>query len=165
MALNADQQKGFMDVIKFINDPSQKFMDISGGAGTGKTYFISQIADNILKHKQPGCPLHTVAITATTNKAAAVISDAMPHRAGQIGTIYGFMNLRVHENFSTGAVSIVPTANWEVHSGTLVIITMYSFAYLRLFYRLFLRLVIIIKIKNLSKDFTFGLKHATGSFS
>lgn len=122
MSLNSDQQKGFLDVIKFINDPNQKFMDISGGAGTGKTYFISQIADNILKHKAPGCTLHTVAITATTNKAAAVISDAMPHRAGQIGTIYSFMNLRVSENFQTGAVSIVPTPNWEVHSGTLVII-------------------------------------------
>ena len=122
MALNADQQKGFMDVIKFINDPNQKFMDISGGAGTGKTYFISQIADNILKHKVPGCTLHTVAITATTNKAAAVISDAMPHRAGQIATIYGFMNLRVSENFQTGSVSIVPTPNWTVHAGTLIII-------------------------------------------
>ena len=122
MALNADQQKGFLDVIKFINDPTQKFMDISGGAGTGKTYFISQIADNILKHKAPGCTLHTVAITATTNKAAAVISDAMPQRAGEIGTIYSFMNLRVSENFQTGAVSIVTTPSWVVHSGTLIII-------------------------------------------
>lgn len=122
MALNNDQQKGFMDVIKFINDPTQKYMDISGGAGTGKTYFISQIADNILKHKIPGCTLHTVAITATTNKAAAVISDAMPHRAGEIGTVYGFMSLRVSEDFKTGSVSIVPTQQWTVKSGTLVII-------------------------------------------
>ena len=105
MSLIEKKKKGFMDVIKFINNPNEKFMDISGGAGTGKTYFISQIADNILKHKAPGCTLHTVAITATTNKAAAVISDAMPHRAGQIATIYSFMNLRVSENFQTGAVS------------------------------------------------------------
>jgi AAA domain/UvrD-like helicase C-terminal domain len=122
MSLNADQQKGFMDVIKFINDPTQKYMDISGGAGTGKTYFISKIVDDILKHKVPDCPLHSVAITATTNKAAAVISDAMPHRAGEIGTIYSFMNLRLNENFQTGETKVVPTAKWFVHSGTFVII-------------------------------------------
>lgn len=120
MALNKDQQAVFMDVIKFINGPD-KFMDVSGGAGTGKTYLISQIADGILKH-QTNKTMHSVAITATTNKAAAVISDAMPHRAGEIGTIYSFMNLRVSENFRTGAVKIVPTPKWMVHSGILIIV-------------------------------------------
>ena len=120
MALNKDQQAVFMKVINFINGPD-KFMDVSGGAGTGKTYLISQIADGILKH-QTNKTMHSVAITATTNKAAAVISDAMPHRAGEIGTIYSFMNLRVSENFRTGAVKIVPTPKWMVHSGLLIIV-------------------------------------------
>lgn len=120
MALNKDQQAVFMKVIKFINGPD-KFMEVSGGAGTGKTYLISQIADGILKH-QLTKTMRSVAITATTNKAAAVISDAMPHRAGEIGTIYAFMNLRVSENFTTGAVKIVPTLNWIIHSGTFIII-------------------------------------------
>jgi hypothetical protein len=118
--LNKDQQAVFMKVIQFINGPDQ-FMDVSGGAGTGKTFLISQIADGILKH-QSVKTMHTVAITATTNKAAAVISEAMPHRAGQIGTIYSLMALRVSENFSTGAVKIVPTPKWQVHSGTLIIV-------------------------------------------
>ena len=122
MGLNKDQQAGFLDVIKFINNPSQKYKHVSGGAGTGKTFFISQIAENILKHKNPEVPLHTVAITATTNKAAAVISDTMPQRAGEISTIFTFMNLRVKENFSTGESSIVPTPRWTVHSGHFVII-------------------------------------------
>jgi hypothetical protein len=96
-------------------------MDVSGGAGTGKTFLISQFADGILKH-QSNKTMHTVAITATTNKAAAVISDAMPHRAGEITTIYSFMSLRVSENFNTGTVKIVPTPKWAVHSGTLIIV-------------------------------------------
>ena len=121
MGLNRDQQAGFMDVINFINGPDQ-FMDISGGAGTGKTYFISQVADGILRHKDKNCPLHTVAITATTNKAAAVIAQAMPHRAGEIGTVYSFMNLRLSENYSQGTTSVVPTKKWMVHSGILLII-------------------------------------------
>lgn len=122
MPLNQDQQAGFMDVIKFINDDTEQFMDISGGAGTGKTYFIAEVADGILRHKKKGSPLHTVAITATTNKAAAVIAEAMPHRAGTIGTVYTFMNLRLNENFNTGTTSIVTTKNWVVHSGVLLII-------------------------------------------
>lgn len=132
MPLNKEQQAGFMKVINFINGPEQ-FMDISGGAGTGKTYFISQVADSILKHKDKDSPLHTVAITATTNKAAAVIAEAMPHRAGSIGTIYSFMNLRVSENFSTGAVKIVPTPKWFVHQGTLIIIDECSMINMELF--------------------------------
>ena len=119
--LNDDQQKSFIDVINFINGPDQ-FMDISGGAGTGKTFFIAAVADNILRQKTTGCTLHTVAITATTNKAAAVIQEAMPHRAGEIGTIYSFMNLRLSENFSTGVTKVVPTNKFEVHQGTLIII-------------------------------------------
>lgn len=121
MALNKDQQSGFIKVINFINGPDQ-FMDISGGAGTGKTYFISQVADKILKHKKPDSPLHTVAITATTNKAAAVISEAMPQHSSEIKTIYSFMNLRVSENYSTGSVKIIPTNKWCIHSGTFIII-------------------------------------------
>jgi len=122
MGLNKEQQAAFMSVIKFMNDPNEQFMDVSGGAGTGKTYFISQVADGILRHKKSGNPLHTVAITATTNKAAAVIAEAMPHRALEIGTVYSFMNLRLNENFSNGTVSVVPTRNWTVHSGIFLII-------------------------------------------
>ena len=119
--LNDDQQASFIDVINFINGPDQ-FMHISGGAGTGKTFFIAAVADNILRQKTSECTLHTVAITATTNKAAAVIQEAMPHRAGEIGTIYSLMNLRLSENFSTGVAKVVPTNKFEVHSGTLIII-------------------------------------------
>jgi hypothetical protein len=120
--LNSGQQIVFMDVIDFIQHPTEQFMDVDGGAGTGKTFLISMIADTILQHKGPRSQLHTVAITATTNKAAAVIAEAMPHRAGEISTIYSFMNLRLSENFSTGEVKVVPTKTWEVHSGHVIII-------------------------------------------
>jgi len=122
MGLNKGQQAAFIDVIKFVNSPDERFMCVSGGAGTGKTYFISTVADGILRHKEQDVPLHSVAITATTNKAAAVIAEAMPHQSHTIGTVYSFMNLRVYENFTTGEVSVVPTPRWEVHHGTFLII-------------------------------------------
>lgn len=122
MALNKEQQRSFMDVINFINDPTEQFMTLSGGAGTGKTYFIAQVAKGILKHKEKGSPLHTVAVTATTNKAVAVITEAIGDQISEVETVYSFMNLRVSENFNTGAIKIIPTKAWFVHSGTLLII-------------------------------------------
>lgn len=120
--LNADQQAAFIKVLQFVKDPNQKFMEVSGGAGTGKTFFISKVADSILRHAPTGSPLKNVEITATTNKAAAVIQDAMPNHIGEVQTIYSFMNLRVKENFNDGSVSIVPTTKYKVHSGVFLII-------------------------------------------
>lgn len=122
-SLNPGQQKTFLEMVNFINDDTQQFMDVDGGPGTGKTFLISKTADGILDHKKPGSPLHTVGITATTNKAAAVLADAMPHRAGEIGTIYSFMNLRLKENWNTGETSVVPVEKaWVIHSGMVIIV-------------------------------------------
>lgn len=120
--LNKEQQAAFIKVLEFVKDPTQKYMEVSGGAGTGKTFFISQVADSILRHAPVGSPLKEVRITATTNKAAAVISDALPSHIGDIETVYSFMNLRVKENFNDGSVSIVPTTKWKVHSGIFLIV-------------------------------------------
>lgn len=120
--LNEEQRAAFTDVLAFINDPSRKFHRISGGAGTGKSFFISKVADDILKHKGPDSALYDVAVTATTNKAAAVLAEAMPHRRTNIQTIYSFMNLRVSSNLNDGTQKVVPTRNWIVHGNTLIII-------------------------------------------
>jgi hypothetical protein len=120
--LNQEQRAAFVDVLAFINDPDRKFHRVSGGAGTGKSFFISKVAGDILKHKNPDVDLFDVAVTATTNKAAAVLQDAMPHKRGEIGTIYSFMNLRVSQNYNTGEQKIVPTRNWAVHTNTLIIV-------------------------------------------
>lgn len=120
--MNQEQRDAFVDVLAFINDPNRKFHRISGGAGTGKSFFISKLADDILKHKGANSPLTSVAVTATTNKAAAVLKNAMPHRRGSIQTIYAFMNLRVHNDFKTGEQRIVPTAKWDIHGYTFIIV-------------------------------------------
>ena len=120
--LNDDQRKAFMDVIQFLNDPTRKHHSISGGAGVGKTFFISKVEADILKHTNSDVRLNHVAITATTNKAAAVLAEAMPHKIGDITTIYSYMNLRVHSNYNTGEQTLTPTRNWAVHTNTLIII-------------------------------------------
>lgn len=126
--LNQEQRDAFADVLAFINDPHRKFHRVSGGAGTGKSFFISKVADDILKHKNPDVRLYNVAITATTNKAAAVLKNTMQHRRGDIQTIFSFMNLRVHNDFTTGESRVVPTAKWDVHDATLIIVDEASMA-------------------------------------
>lgn len=121
-SLNQDQRDAFTDVLAFINDPKRKFHRVSGGAGVGKSFFISKIEQDILKHQGPNSALVYVAVTATTNKAAAVLKNTMQHKRGDIQTIYSYMNLRVHNDFNTGDQKIVPTANWEVHHNTLIIV-------------------------------------------
>lgn len=121
-ALNHDQQKVFIDLLSFINDPVRKTHRISGGAGTGKSFLISEVADNLLKHKDQDCPLKDVVITATTNKAAAVLKGTMPRHRADIKTIYSFMNLRVQNDFSNGTQKIVPTPKFVTHHNTLIII-------------------------------------------
>ncbi|CBW47046.1 N4 DNA helicase-like protein [Roseovarius sp. 217 phage 1] len=120
--LNQDQRDAFQDVLAFINDPNRKFHRVSGGAGTGKSYFISKIEQDILKHKRADSPLTYVAVTATTNKAAAVLKNSMQYKRAEIQTIYSFMNLRVHNDFTSGEQRVVPTAKWEVHTNTLIIV-------------------------------------------
>lgn len=120
--LNDGQRKAFVETLQFLNDPNRKHHSVSGGAGVGKTFFISKVADDILKHTDADVRLKHVAITATTNKAAAVLQEAMPHKIGDIGTVYTLMNLRVHSNFSTGEQSLTPTRNWAVHTNTLIIV-------------------------------------------
>jgi hypothetical protein len=130
--LNKDQQEAFIKVLNFLNDPNERYMNISGGAGTGKTYFISQVASSILRHKDKKNPIKKVAITATTNKAVAIISQAL-NSSDEIKTTYSFMNLRVSEDFSTGKQSIVPTNGWTVHSDIFLIVDECSMVNKKLF--------------------------------
>ena len=118
-----DQQNAFNDVIEFINDPNRKFHRISGGAGTGKSYFIARIQENILRHQKGSAyPIRSVAVTSTTNKATAVLKSAMAHTQGEATTIHSFMNLRIQNNFQTGEQNLVPTSKWVCHYSLLLII-------------------------------------------
>lgn len=121
-SLNQEQRQAFQDVLAFINDPTRKTHRVSGGAGTGKSFFISKVADDILRHKGTNCTLQKVAVTATTNKATAVLKNTMQHRREDIQTIYSFMNLRVQNDITSGEQRIVPTAKWTIHDKTLIIV-------------------------------------------
>lgn len=121
-SMNQGQKKAFGEVLDFLRDPNRKEHRLSGGPGTGKSFFISKVVLDILQVAGKDCGLDTIKVTATTNQAAAVLEAAIPEMEGEISTIYSAMNLRLAENWSTGETTIRPTRNWAVQDRTLFII-------------------------------------------
>lgn len=78
--LTKSQETAKKEIQKFINDSVNTCMCISGKPGTGKSYFVKEIIPQLIRGK------YEYALTATTNKAAAVIGGV---------TTYSFFGLRV----------------------------------------------------------------------
>lgn len=78
--LTKSQESAKKAVQNFINDSVNTCMCISGKPGTGKSYFVKEIIPQLIRGK------YEYALTATTNKAAAVIGGV---------TTYSFFGLRV----------------------------------------------------------------------
>lgn len=102
MILNTGQTEAFEEIKQWLvgNLP---YYFLSGQAGTGKTalaYFIKRYAEEEL-----GMWTH---VTATTNKAAAVLTATMP-LGEEAGTIYSLLGLKVMNNFTTGKQYLTKT--------------------------------------------------------
>ena len=118
VGLNQEQQAaadGFFDFL--FND--EKEMGITGPGGTGKTHLMGVMIDKIISEYFQSCKLigipplfDSVEMTATTNKAAEVLSLA----AGKpTSTVQSFLNLKVQEDYNTGQSKLTKTRNWMVH--------------------------------------------------
>jgi len=95
MNLNDGQTAAFLDIQQWLLGTTPYYF-LSGQAGTGKTalaYFIKRWVE-----EEHGKWVH---VTATTNKAAAVLTATMP-LGEEAGTIYSLLGLKVVNNFATG---------------------------------------------------------------
>lgn len=124
--LNAGQRAAADATLQFLLDPTQKYLIISGPGGTGKTYLMGYLIDEIIPAYSKACqllgeqPLYTgVYMTATTNKAAEQLGMATGRPAG---TIHSHLGLRVKENNRNGDVELIPTDKWRVHKGEIVFV-------------------------------------------
>ena len=102
MNLNDGQTAAFLDIQQWL-DGTGPYYFLSGQAGTGKTalaYFIKRWAE-----EERGMWVH---VTATTNKAAAVLTATLP-MGEEAGTIYSLLGLKVVNNFATGGQSLQRT--------------------------------------------------------
>jgi hypothetical protein len=70
-SLTDEQQAGFDDMFRFIEDPDLMYYLLEGYAGTGKTTLITAFSEAYIQSNK----YYDIAVTATTNKAVVVLAD------------------------------------------------------------------------------------------
>lgn len=126
MTLNADQEKAAQAFYQFLFSDQKEF-SISGPAGTGKTFLMKHLITTTLKEYysaaellRVNAPRYEVVLAATTNKAAEVLSQATGFTP--TSTIHSHMNLKVTDDYKTGATKISRTSAWKVHTNQLIFV-------------------------------------------
>jgi exodeoxyribonuclease V len=125
LPLNQGQEHAANVFFDFLLGP-HKEMIISGPAGTGKTFLMGHLINEVMPRYQATCELigtkalyQSVEMTATTNKAAQVLEEATGYPTS---TIHSFMNLKVQDDYQAGRTKIVKTKNWRVHEGIILFV-------------------------------------------
>lgn len=124
--LNESQQRAGEFFLQNLFDDSVREIAITGGAGYGKTFLMGHMIDTLLPQYMSTCELlgikpryKTVVMTATTNKAAEVLSRATKRPTS---TIHSFMNLTIESNYSTGETKLKKSKSWTIHEDIIIII-------------------------------------------
>jgi GTPase SAR1 family protein len=123
--LNQGQKDAADAFLQFLFGPDKEFI-ISGPAGVGKTYLMNYIIDNTMPRYHEMCQLiglkpeyDSVVMTATTNKAAEVLSKSVKRTAG---TVHSFFNLTVKDDYKTGQTLLKQTNKWKVHQNKIIFV-------------------------------------------
>lgn len=123
--LNQGQKAAAEGFFNFLFSNDKEFI-ISGPAGTGKTFLMGYLIDTILPRYYDMCsimgipPIYDkVMMTATTNKAAEVLSQATNRPTK---TIHSFLNLHVKTDYHTGKTYLEKGSNWKVHTNFILFI-------------------------------------------
>jgi hypothetical protein len=123
--LNQGQEAAADAFMNFLFSDKKEFI-ISGPAGVGKTYLMSYIIDATLPRYHEMCallgeePVFTeVVMTATTNKAAEVLTQSVKRPAG---TTHSHLNLKLFDDYSSGKTKITRNRQWKVHSGQIIFV-------------------------------------------
>lgn len=127
--MNAGQVAAAEGFFQFLlND--EKEMIINGPGGTGKTFLLGYLIDTILPQYFETCSLmgipaeyDEVVMTATTNQAAEVLGVNTGRPAS---TVHSFFNLKVTDDYKTGASLLSKTGAWVVHMKKIIFIDEYS---------------------------------------
>lgn len=125
LPLNEGQQAAADGFFEFLMG-NEKELIISGPGGVGKTFLMGHLIDSIMPRYFQACKImgvepeyDEVVMTATTNKAAEVLSDNTGRPAE---TIHSFLGLRVQDDYSTGRSKLIKTRSWTVHNKKIVFI-------------------------------------------
>jgi hypothetical protein len=123
--LNQGQQAAADGFFDFLFGPHTQ-MKISGPGGVGKTFVMGHLIDRVLPDYFTACKLmgrkpeyDEVFMTATTNKAAEVVSLATGRPAQ---TIHSFLRLKVQDDHTTGRAWLTKSSQWKVHENKILFI-------------------------------------------
>jgi exodeoxyribonuclease V len=125
VSLNQGQQEAADGFFQFLFSPGKELI-LSGPGGVGKTFLMGHLIDEIMPRYYAMCSMmgttpdyDSVLMTATTNKAAEVLSLASKRPTE---TIHSFLNLKVKNDWATGQSKLVRTNNWKVHERTIIFV-------------------------------------------
>jgi exodeoxyribonuclease-5 len=123
--LNEGQREAAEDFIQFLLS-SEKEAALSGPGGTGKTYTLNKMLSVGIDQYEKACAImgrpsidYTVALMATTNKAAEVLREATGKPAS---TVHVFLGLKVRTDYNTGKKKAIKGDAFKVHSKTILVI-------------------------------------------
>lgn len=124
--LNKGQREAVDNILQFLLSDEKEY-NLSGAAGTGKTYLMDFIRTTLIKEYKILCQTmgfgkakdYYLEYTATTNKAAEVLQKST---GVSTKTVHSFLGLRVKDNYSTGKQEIIRTNNFRVYSDLLLFI-------------------------------------------
>jgi len=132
ISLNAGQQEAIGKYLDFLIDPTKTEMVIEGPAGTGKSTLVDHLLFGMNKQKLMlyttmgihADKLKNVVLSATTHKAAHVLSD----KTGQdVRTIHSILGLKVHNEWSTGKTILKPVNDQNLIENSILLIDEASF--------------------------------------
>lgn len=126
LPLNEGQQAAADGFFAFLMDPNQKELILSGAGGVGKTFTMGHLIDEVMPRYYDACQLaaiqpkyHEVVMTATTNKAAAVLAEAT-NRPTQ--TVHSYFDLTVSQDFKTGESVLKRKKIWRIKTNAIIFI-------------------------------------------
>lgn len=123
--LTKDQQEAFNSIFQFIADPNEHVFVLEGYAGTGKSYLVSKVLENIPKYFatqkliNPEYEEMSVELTATTNKAAEALQEQVKQ---PVKTIFNLLGLVVRTDYETNSKSLcIKRETSKVHDSIIFI--------------------------------------------
>jgi hypothetical protein len=128
LKLTNDQNNAIGVFADFLVNPDEKYMIIQGAAGCGKSTMIEYLIKSmdaqmamyaLLLKKSKRETEFGVNLTATTNKASAVLNDMSNFGAS---TIHNLLKLTVQPDMTNGSVKLKKKKDWGLHFNQLIII-------------------------------------------
>lgn len=116
-----DQAAAESALYSFLLDPKEREFRLAGPGGVGKSFLISRIVKDVLPDYEATCKMlgtkpipYTLYVTATTNKAAEVLEEAIEAINGtangitDVTTIHSYLKLKLQDNYQTGESELIP---------------------------------------------------------